>query len=118
MTSMTRLPTVAPVRPVSQPVITCAGEAPMMKPNGDPDDQEELNTFLVRQMYPVYWAMTNCPLASFGPLPWMRVLVTRVDGGLPAGMVTVGAALAWAVTVGSVPPPLVTWVPVAEAVSE
>ena len=88
---MTRLPTVAEARPVSQPVITCAGDAPMMKPNGDPDDQEELKTFLVRQMYPVYWAMTNSPLATFGPLPLMSVLVTRVDGGLLDGMVTVGA---------------------------
>ena len=47
---MIRLPTVAEARPVSQPVMTCAGDAPMMKPNGDPDDQEELKTALVRQM--------------------------------------------------------------------
>src|SRR5579862_3570821 len=106
MTSMTRLPTVWPARPLSHPEITCAGDAPMTKPNGDPEVQEESKTFLVRQMYPVYWAMTYWPLASLGPLPLIRVLVTRAAGGLLAGMVMVGEAPAWAATVGSAPPPL------------
>ena len=30
--------------------MTCSGDAPMTKPNGEPDDQEEPKTFLVRQM--------------------------------------------------------------------
>ena len=47
---MTRLPTVWPARPVSHPEITCSGFAPMTKPNGEPDVQEESKTFLVRQM--------------------------------------------------------------------
>ena len=50
MESITRLPTVWPIRPLSQPGMTCSGDAPMMKPNGEPDDQEEPKTFLVRQM--------------------------------------------------------------------
>ena len=61
--------------------------------------------------------MTKSPLATWGPLPLIRVLVTRVDGGLFDGKVTVGALPEWAVTVGSVPPPLDTWVPLADAVS-
>ena len=44
------LPTVWPARPLSHPVITCSGEAPMTKPNGEPEVQEESKTFLVRQM--------------------------------------------------------------------
>ena len=62
--------------------------------------------------------MTNCPLTSFGPLPLISVLVTRPEGGLLAGIVTVGALPVWAVTVGRLPPPLDTWVPDADAVSE
>ena len=50
MESSTRLPTVWPTRPLSQPGMTCSGDAPMTKPNGEPDDQEEPKTFLVRQM--------------------------------------------------------------------
>jgi len=30
----------------------------MVKPNGEPDDQEDPKTFLVRQMKPAYCAMT------------------------------------------------------------
>ena len=50
MESITRLPTVWPIRPLSQPGMTCSGDAPMTKPNGEPDVQEEPKTFLVRQM--------------------------------------------------------------------
>jgi hypothetical protein len=58
MESITRLPMVWPTRPLSQPGMTCSGDAPMVKPNGEPDDQEDPKTFLVRQMKPAYCAMT------------------------------------------------------------
>jgi len=61
--------------------------------------------------------MTYWPLASFGPLPLISVLVTRLPGGLLAGIVIVGAVPVWGVTVGRLPPPLDSAVPNAEAVS-
>ena len=61
--------------------------------------------------------MTYWPLATFGPLPLISVLVTSPEGGLSAGIVIVGALPVWAVTVGRVPPPLDSWVPDADAVS-
>ena len=60
---------------------------------------------------------TVWPFCTVAPEPLISVLTTSEDGGLWAedGMVMVGAAPAFAVTEGSEPPPLVTWVPVAEA---
>ena len=66
----------------------------------------------------MYWATTYWPLTSFGPLPLISVVVTKLVGGLLAGIVIVGALPGWAVTVGRLPPPLDTWVPDADAVSE
>ena len=56
-------------------------------------------------------------MATFGPLPLTSVLVTSPLGGEEDGKVSVGAVPALALTVGRVPPPLDTWVPVAPAVS-
>src|SRR5690348_9567250 len=118
MTSMTRLPTVWPARPVSHPVITCDGDAPMTKPNGEPDDQEEAKIFLLRQMQPAYCAMTNWPLTSVGPLPLISVLLTSAEGGLFDGIAIAGALPVWGVIVGRLPPPLDSRVPKADAVLE
>src|SRR5512142_899241 len=115
---MTRLPTVWPVRPLSQPGMTCSGDAPMTKPNGEPDVQEEPKTFLVRQMYPVYCATMYSPLTTAGPLPLTSVLATSEPGGEEEGKVRVGAVPALAASVGRLPPPLDTWAPVAPAVLE
>src|SRR6266446_9766754 len=119
MTSITRLPTGWPARPVSQPGITCSGDAPMTKPNGEPDDQEEPNAFFVRQMYPVYWAMTYWPLTTVAPPPLMRAFTTSPLGGVEEeGNVSVGAPPVLALTVGRLPPPLDSCVPEADAVLE
>src|ERR1039458_1376560 len=114
---MTRLPTVCPTRPLSQPVMTWLGVAPIVNPNGSPRDHDESKTLLVRQISPTYWVTTVCPLATTGPDPLIRVLVTSPAGGFPdLGMVMVGAVPALAVTVGSEPPPLDTVLPEADAV--
>src|SRR6266581_3296243 len=118
MESITRLPMVWPTRPLSQPGMTCSGDAPMTKPNGEPDDQEEPKTFLVRQMYPAYCATRYSPFTTFGPLPLTSVLVTRPPGGEEDGKDRAGAVPALAATVGRLPPPLDTWAPVAPAVLE
>src|SRR5579875_761394 len=119
MTSRTRLPTVWPTRPLSQPVITWLGVAPILKLNGVPRDQEESKTWPVRQMTPVYCATTVWPLVTAGPVPLIRVLVVRLFGGVtPLGIFTVGALPLAAVTVGRLPPPLETLDPDADAVSE
>src|SRR6266536_739488 len=84
---------------------------PMVRPNGEPDDQEEPKTFLVRQMKPAYCATTSSPLATFAPLPLTSVLVTRALGGVADGNVTVGAvpdlALSMSTTKTSVVVPLI-----------
>ena len=54
----------------------------------------------VRHSTPTYWVMTSWPLVIAGPLPWMRVLTTSLDGGLVLGILMVGALPAVAVTVG------------------
>src|ERR1700749_1656470 len=97
--SITRLPTVWPTRPLSQPVMTWLGVAPMVKPNGSPRDQDESNTLPVRQIEPTYWVTTVWPLATTGPEPLISVLVIRPDGGLCDGILMTGAAPDFAVTV-------------------
>ena len=57
-------------------------------------------------------------MTTSGPLPLISVLLTRPLGGEADGKVSVGALPALAVTVGRVPPPLDTCVPVAPAVLE
>src|SRR5579875_2482096 len=112
MTSMTRLPTFCPVRPVSQPEITWDGLASMVKPNGSPFCQEAEKTLPVRQMTPEYCTTTLSPLVTVAPVPCRRTFVTRLVGAaLPFGMVTVGGSSE--VTVGRLPPPLQTVLPVA-----
>src|SRR5579863_1848520 len=114
MTSITRLPTDCPVRPVSQPVITCDGDASMMKPNGAAFCHDDENVWPVRQMTPVYCTTTLSPLTTFGPVPCASVFVTSLDGGLaPLGIVTVGGSPG--LTVGRLPPPDDTIFPVAAA---
>src|SRR5512135_3188364 len=115
---MTRLPTVCPIRPLSQPVITWLGAAPIVKPNGWPRDHDESNTLPVRQITPTYWVTTVCPLATTGPDPLISVLLTRLVGALcPELTVMAGAVPVLALTVGRAPPPLDTGVPVADALS-
>ena len=110
---MTRLPTVCPMRPLSQPVMTWLGVAPIVNPNGVPRDHDESKTLPVRQISPTYWLTTVCPLVTAGPVPLIRVLVTSEVGAFPDfGMVMVGAAPDLpAVTAGSEPPPLDTLLP-------
>src|ERR1022692_952710 len=105
MTSSTRLPTVCPTRPLSQPAMTWP--SPIGVPNGSPRVHEASKTFLVRQIMPVYWTTRNWPLVTFGPVPLLRSLTTRVLGAAFFGIVIVGdLPAAPAVTVGSAPPPL------------
>src|ERR1700726_203944 len=112
MTSITLLPTVWPTRPLSQPGMTWLGVAPMVKPNGWPRVQDASKTLPVRQIAPTYWATTYWPLLTADPDPLIRVLVTSVVGGVPVeGILITGAVPVVAVTVGSVLPPLETWLP-------
>ena len=61
--------------------------------------------------------MTYSPLATAGPLPLTSVLVTSELGGVAEVKDKVGAVPVLALTVGRLPPPLDTWVPVAPALS-
>src|SRR5262249_32096198 len=116
ITSMTRLPTGTPTRPVSQPGMIWAGEAPISKPNGAPRDQEESKTLRVRQLRPTYCVTTSWPLATGGPDPLISVLTTSLLGRDGVGTFTLGAVPVLAETVGRLPPPLDTLVPDADAV--
>src|SRR6185437_15680807 len=113
MTSRTRLPTVWPTRPVSQPLMTWP--APITTVYGALRAHEESKTLVVRQFTPVYWTTRLWPLATVAPVPLIRVLTWRAAGGLAlAGMVMAGPAVlpaAGAVTVGSEPPTFVDCVP-------
>jgi|SRR6516225_775762 len=104
MTSSTRLPTVWPTSPVSQPLMTWP--APIWTGYGWLRDHEESKAFLVRQLIPVYWTSSSWPAATFGPVPLMRALTCRDFGGVLDGIVTAGALPGAAVTVGSPDPPL------------
>src|SRR3984957_15758459 len=120
MTSMTRLPTVTPARPWFQPFTTWP---PSWKLNGRPcgsaaDGQVALNTLPVRQIEPTYCATTVSPVTSFGPEPLIRVVTDRPAGGELFGTVMTGAWPGFAVTVGSLPPPVETCEPVAACVDE
>src|SRR5205823_2636377 len=119
MTSITRLPTVWPVRPLSQPGMTWLGFLPMMKLNGWPRFQEASNTepspLPVRHSAPTYCTTTVWLALTAGPLPLTSTLVTSLAGGWPDGTLIFGAAPAAAVTLGSAPPPLDTCWPVADA---
>src|SRR5215467_555332 len=108
MTSITRLPTVWPIRPLSHPGMTWLGVAAMVKANGCCRVQEASNTVPLRQMAPTYCTTTVCCLAMAGPVPLTSVLVTSLVGGLVDGILIFGAAPVDAVTVGSGPPPLDT----------
>ncbi len=121
MESSTRLPTVWPTRALSQPGMTCSGEAPMTKPNGEPcrpgggaGGEGLLGPPDVADVL----GDDESPLATVGPSPLISVFVTSPLGGGEEGKVRVGALPAFALTVGRVPPPLDTWVPDADAVSE
>src|ERR1700704_3934699 len=113
---MTLLPTGMPIRPVFQPGMIWAGEAPISKPNGAPRDHEESKVVRVRQLRPTYCVTTSWPLATGGPDPLIRVLTTSLPGGAVVGTLTAGAVFALAVTAGRLPPPSDTWVPEADAV--
>src|SRR5215472_3934134 len=112
-----RLPTVWLTRPLSHPLITWLGLAPMVKPNGWPPVpcfQDASNTWPVRQFTPVYWTTTVSPWATAGPVPLIRVFDTRLVGGLPEGILMVGAAPLVSLTVGR-PFPGEAWVPLTDA---
>src|SRR5499426_4511959 len=117
MTSITRLPTFWPTRPLSQPGMTWLGLAPIVKPNGWPRFQEASKTFPLFQIAPTYCTTTVCPLATAEPLPLTRVLVTSLAGGSPDGTLTVGAAPVLALTLGRPLPPLETRWPEADALA-
>src|SRR5215469_4310706 len=114
MTSSTRLPTFWPTSPVSQPLMTWP--TPIGVVYGWLRAQEESNTFLVRQMTPVYCTISSSPLFTFGPVPAIRGLTSRVFGGVLAGMVMTGALPDAVVTVGSEPPPFEVCAPGTPAV--
>src|SRR5580698_2332286 len=115
MTSRTRLPTVWPTSPVSQPGMTWP--SPIAVAKGSLRDQEESKTFLVRQITPVYWTTMYWPFLTTGPVPLISVLTWRVFGAAVFGMVIVGPLPAVpAVTVGSAPPPLEVCAPLTPAV--
>src|ERR1700744_5533190 len=113
MTSSTRLPTVWPTRPVSQPLMTWP--SPITVVRGVLRAQEESKTLPVRQITPVYWTAMSWPAFTTAPVPLIRGLTWRVFGAVVlAGILIVGPAVlfaAGAVTVGSAPPPLVDCVP-------
>ena len=67
MTSRTRLPTVWPTRPVSQPLMTWP--SPITVVSGVLRDQEESKTFPVRQITPVYWTAMSWPFFTTRPCP-------------------------------------------------
>src|SRR5579864_6191190 len=119
---MTLLPTGTPIRPLSQPGMIWAGEAPIWKPNGAPrvhDESKTLPVFapaLAGQIAPTYCVTTSWPLATGGPDPLISVLTTSLLGGADEGTLTVGALPAFAVTVGRPAPPSDMWVPEADEV--
>src|SRR5215470_11418100 len=113
---MTLLPIGTPIRPLSQPAMIWAGEAPIWKPNGAPRCQEESKGWRVRQLTPTYCVTTSWPLVTGGPDPLISVLTTRLPGGADEGILTVGAVSVFAETVGRPAPPSDTWVPAADAV--
>src|SRR5215470_9852201 len=100
MTSMTRLPTFWPGRPLSQPGMTWLGVAARVKPNGWFRFQEASKTVPDFQMAPTYCTTTVWPLTMAGPVPLTRVLVTSLAGGLPGGILIFGAVPVTAVTLG------------------
>src|ERR1700744_6216568 len=107
MISSTRLPTVWPTRPLSQPVMTWLGEAPILKLWGRLRDQDESNVVPVRQLTPTYWATTSWPLVTVAPVPLIRVLATSVLGGVTfLGIVILGPLPLASLTLGRRPPPL------------
>src|ERR1700750_2598774 len=119
MTSITRLPTVWPVRPFSQPRVTWLGLLAMTKLDVWPRFQEASNTvpfpLPLRHSAPTYCTTTVCLALMAGPPPLTRTLVTSLAGGLDDGTLIFGAAPVAAVTLGSAPPPLDTCWPVADA---
>src|SRR5580693_3260125 len=114
MTSSTRLPTVWPTSPVSQPLMTWP--TPISVVYGCLRVQEEPNTFLVRQMTPGYCTISSWLLFTTGPVPLIRVLTVDDFGGELAEMVMTGALPAAVVTVGSASPPLEVCAPGTPAV--
>src|ERR1700733_108649 len=78
MTSRTRLPTVWPTRPVSQPLMTWP--SPITVVSGVLRAQEESKTLPVRQITPVYWTAMSWPAFTTAPVPLIRGLTWRVFG--------------------------------------
>src|ERR1700727_1159441 len=90
--SGTRLPTVWPTRPVSQPLMTWP--SPITVVSGVLRDQEESKTFPVRQITPVYWTAKSWPFFTTAPVPLIKVLTCRDFGAVvPAGILIVGPAV-------------------------
>src|SRR5215470_13718661 len=113
---MTRLPTGMPTRPVFQagisfPSLNAVGGAV----GCDDDGQLSLNTWRVRQIEATYLTTIDWPAFTAGPVPSIRVFTTILDGGALLGITICGAVPAAAWTVGRLPPPLLTCLPLALA---
>src|SRR6266851_1503636 len=115
MTSSTRLPTVWPSSPLSQPGMTWLGDLPMVKPNGALRCHEESKVFLLFQIRPTYWVTTVWPLTIAGPDPLIRVFAASVPCGDVEGIDTDGTLPSCAPTVGRPLPPPDTCCPEADA---
>src|SRR5580658_8112163 len=99
MTSRTRLPTVLPTRPVSQPGMTWP--SPIGVVNGVLRAHEESKTFPVRQITPVYWTAMSSPFFTTAPVPLIRVVTESFFGAVTlAGILIVGPAVLPAAGVG------------------
>src|SRR5579863_9461954 len=114
---MTRLPTGTPTRPVFHAGISCpswntfggvVGAAVV--------GQLSLNGLPVRQIEPTYLTTIDCPVFTGAPVPWISVVLMSLVGGLDLGMAMVGPVPVWTLTLGSAPPPSVTFLPVAPSV--
>src|SRR5579872_720500 len=84
---------------MSQPTMTPPGW-PIARPYGWFRFQLASKTWPVRQFTPVYWTTMNWPDWTFGPVPWISVLVVMPFGGLFFGIVIVGCAVVVSLTVG------------------
>src|ERR1700678_1158698 len=92
MTSSTRLPTVWPTRPVSQPGMT--SPSPIRVVNGSLSAHDDWKILPVRQISPVYWTAMSSPFFTTAPVPLTRALTTSFfDGVALVLIVTVGPAV-------------------------
>jgi hypothetical protein len=74
--------------PWDQPGITWSSEKVTGWPS--PSFHEASNCWPVDQATPTYWTVTLSPGATAAPVPVMRSVLSRPEGGVPVGTVTVG----------------------------